>query len=233
MEPRITIKHESASAVLKQRDGNEETYEVTRVYANKRQQGHGTGLMETLTKFADTNGLFLTLVVRPYRAVADKIMDKNQLVRFYKKFGFVEIGTYYEPQMMRLPTLATCDSCGARITAADTVHNVGDSFEVVLYCGNCVSETKKEIEEAKEQEVSDNNSQVMVVRINNLAGKMIGYLDVDPSNIPSQEMLPVFRNEMTELVKKRLGQDVTVEFIDRELERFGLRQTPEGNLESV
>lgn len=232
MDERITIRYESASAVLKQIEA--ETYELTRVYATKRQQGHGTELMKTVEKFADNNGLYLSLTVRPYRAVAGNILDRYQLVRFYKKFGFVEVGTHHDPSMLRLPTIAICDSCGKRLTKNDKVFNVGDSFDVILLCEGCGKKTENEI---KEKTLTDGTTQhrpaTMVLRINNMAGKMIGYLDIDAANIPSQEMLPVFKSELLALVKQRLGTDVTIEFVDRELEKFGLRQDPEGNLESV
>lgn len=33
--------------------------------------------------------------------------------------------------------LDTCDSCGKNIYVGDVVYNVGDSMEVILYCGPC------------------------------------------------------------------------------------------------
>lgn len=238
MEERITIRHESASAVLKQYPDDDVRYELTRVYAAKRQLGHGTGLMQSVERFADTNGLYLVLTVRPYRAVADKIMDRPLLVKFYEKFGFkVEgFGSGAEPVMVRYPTIAKCDSCGRRMTSQDTFHNVGDSFEVIIFCNGCVTKLQTEVHDAKEKSMTDNMPRVpntMVIRINNPAGKMIGYLDIDREGIPSEAMLPTFEDELTRLVRERLGQEVSIQLLDRELEKFGLRKTPEGNLESV
>lgn len=238
MDDRITVRHESASAVLKKHESEDSRYEVTRVYAGKRQIGHGTGLMESVTKFADNNGLELYLTVRPYKSVADKVMDRPLLVKFYRKFGFETFGfaTAAEPIMIRKPTIIHCDSCGRRMVLGDGYNNVGDSFDVVIYCDECVVKLQTEIQDAKEKSMTDNMPRVpntMVIRINNPAGKMIGYLDVDREGIPSEAMLPTFEDELTQLVRERLGQEVSIQLLDRELEKFGLRKTPEGNLESV
>lgn len=50
-----------------------------------RGQGVGTRLMNSIIKFSDTNNLPMVLIPEP----DDDNMSANQLIDFYKKFGFV------------------------------------------------------------------------------------------------------------------------------------------------
>lgn len=85
MEP-VTLKFESASCRIKEKDGY---IWLTNVYARKRGLGHGTRLMELVTEYADAHSMDLCLVVQAYNSVANKgILTNGQLILFYKKFGF-------------------------------------------------------------------------------------------------------------------------------------------------
>ena len=82
----VKIRFESASALIKEKD---DMLWLTQVYSRKRGLGHGTGLMERVTKYAEENKVDLHLLVRPYDAVANKgILTEPQLVEFYSKHGF-------------------------------------------------------------------------------------------------------------------------------------------------
>ena len=63
---------------------------VMRVYSKARSRGHGKGLLRLVTEWADENNLELRLHARAYGHPVQTILDNNQLVRFYKSFGFVE-----------------------------------------------------------------------------------------------------------------------------------------------
>lgn len=83
----ILFKHESASARIKEVSGNSM---LCHVYSRERRQGHATGLMEKVCRYADENGITLYLVADPYKTTMQSdIMTPGQLEEFYRKFGFV------------------------------------------------------------------------------------------------------------------------------------------------
>lgn len=65
---------------------------VSHVYSKIRGQGHATGLLTRVIEFADKNGLELHLVARGYGGPVQTMLNPDQLVRFYKKFGFIDQG---------------------------------------------------------------------------------------------------------------------------------------------
>ena len=83
----VPFRYESASAKIRLIEGE---YVLRNIYASKRSQGHGTGLMREVEAFASKHNLRLVLEVRAYSSVTRKdILDEAQLIEFYKKFGFI------------------------------------------------------------------------------------------------------------------------------------------------
>lgn len=83
----ILIKYESASARVKQVDGE---YVLINVYSRDRGKGHGSGLMERVIEYADRNQIRLKLIARPYKTVArGDILSSEALVDFYRRYGFI------------------------------------------------------------------------------------------------------------------------------------------------
>ena len=67
---------------------------------NSRREGHGSVAFRLLTKLADKHGVTLFLEVSPYADGPG--LDKDQLIRFYRGFGFVG-GRELEGYMWREP----------------------------------------------------------------------------------------------------------------------------------
>lgn len=73
---------------------------VLRVYSKVRSRGHAKGLLREVIEWADENNVELRLHARAYGGPVQTMLDNNQLVQFYKSFGFqpdpdneVELGT--------------------------------------------------------------------------------------------------------------------------------------------
>lgn len=102
----VVIRFESASAVLKERDG---MVQLRNVQSKKGGLGHGTGVMLLVCKYADRHQLDLYLQVRPYRSpVNPNVLNVSQLIVFYEKFGFRKLPNSNKNWMLRsrkLPTL--------------------------------------------------------------------------------------------------------------------------------
>ena len=64
---------------------------VHRVYAEKRGLGHATGLLRRVAEWADENDLELFLRAQAYGHPVQTILDNNQLIKFYSKFGFERV----------------------------------------------------------------------------------------------------------------------------------------------
>ena len=95
------IKFESASARIKERD---DLFILCDVYARKRGLGHGKGVMQLVTEYADSEGLELVLQVRAYSTVGKDVLTNEQLFEFYKRFGFVKMGVLPKPYNMVRPS---------------------------------------------------------------------------------------------------------------------------------
>lgn len=95
------IKFESASARIKERD---DLVILCDVYARKRGLGHGSGLMKLVVEYADSENLELVLQVRAYSTVGKDVLSNEQLIEFYKKFGFVKMGVLPKPYNMVRPS---------------------------------------------------------------------------------------------------------------------------------
>lgn len=61
---------------------------VHRVYSKDRGRGQGSALLRRVTEWADENGLELFLRAQAYGHPVQTILDNNQLIKFYEKFGF-------------------------------------------------------------------------------------------------------------------------------------------------
>lgn len=93
----ILFQYESATARIKDVSGN---YMLCHVYARERRQGHATGLMEKVCRYADENKIVLYLVADPYKTnMHSDILGPAQLEGFYKKFGFMN--TKHQRWMVR------------------------------------------------------------------------------------------------------------------------------------
>lgn len=62
---------------------------VSHLYSRLRGQGHATGVLTAVCEFADKNGLELYLFARGYGGPVQTMLNSEQLVAFYEKFGFV------------------------------------------------------------------------------------------------------------------------------------------------
>lgn len=61
---------------------------VHRLYSKTRGQGHAKGLLTAVTEWADENGLELFLRAQPYGGPVQTMLDMNQLIKLYERFGF-------------------------------------------------------------------------------------------------------------------------------------------------
>ena len=80
-------------------------YDAWRITALKvqrelRQHGHGTTLLETVTRWADNEHLRLTLFADP---IGDDGPSLNRLIRWYKRHGFERIRGKSRRLMLRKP----------------------------------------------------------------------------------------------------------------------------------
>lgn len=95
----LLFKHESASARIKAVSGIQM---LCHVYSRERRQGHATGLMEKVCRYADENHITLYLIADPYKTTMNSdIMTPARLEEFYHKFGF--INTDHQRWMLRRP----------------------------------------------------------------------------------------------------------------------------------
>ena len=62
---------------------------VTRVYSKIRSRGHAKGLLRLLIEWADENDVELYLRAQGYGGPVQTMLDNNQLIKFYERFGFV------------------------------------------------------------------------------------------------------------------------------------------------
>jgi len=81
----VKFKHESASANLRKDDHG--VWNLTSVYSESRGKGHASELMRKISEYADVHGITVNLMAREYGAV--KGLTNQQLVTFYRKYGFV------------------------------------------------------------------------------------------------------------------------------------------------
>ena len=84
---------------------------VHRVYSKDRGKGHANGLLRRVTEWADENDLELFLRAQAYGHPVQTILDNNQLIQFYGKFGFERTDSgddicMSNIPMLRLPNLA-------------------------------------------------------------------------------------------------------------------------------
>ena len=81
----VVLRYLSASVEIV--DWGDGTAEMRRFFAQERQQGHGSKLMELVEAYADSNDLIMHLQVGQYGA-RDGLND-IQLIEFYKRYGFI------------------------------------------------------------------------------------------------------------------------------------------------
>jgi ribosomal protein S18 acetylase RimI-like enzyme len=82
------FRHESAEAYLTMWGDGLAT--LSNLYAKEPQRGHSRALMGIITAFADERDLEVVLLVRRFGNTRG--MSNEQLVEFYKKFGFTSEG---------------------------------------------------------------------------------------------------------------------------------------------
>lgn len=81
------FKHESATCKLTVHSAGAD---LTHVYSTDRGKGHATELLKTVMAYADEHGLKVWLSVKAYGHPVQSILSNEQLIEFYKKFGFDE-----------------------------------------------------------------------------------------------------------------------------------------------
>lgn len=64
-----------------------------RVYSKDRGKGQAKALLRHVTAWADENDLELYLCAQAYGHPVQTILDNNQLIKFYEKFGFERTDT--------------------------------------------------------------------------------------------------------------------------------------------
>ena len=88
----VRFQYESATAKIRVSE-TEPIATLTSVYAKERGKGHASGLMRTITEYADANELSLFLSVLRFGHPVQESLDNDALVQFYQKFGFFVIPT--------------------------------------------------------------------------------------------------------------------------------------------
>lgn len=83
---KVAFNHKSASCLLTVEDYGRA--KLSHVYSEQRGQHHASELMEKVIQFADNNNLELFLKVQAYGHPVQTILTNQQLVDFYRKFGF-------------------------------------------------------------------------------------------------------------------------------------------------
>jgi GNAT superfamily N-acetyltransferase len=79
------FRYESATCAV---SVNGTKAKLLRVHAKTRGQGHATALLKRVMAWVDSNGYSISLVVKSYGHPTQTIMSNDQLIEFYKKFGF-------------------------------------------------------------------------------------------------------------------------------------------------
>jgi hypothetical protein len=90
----LVFSHKSASLSLKTRDG---FLLLTNLYSIKPGNGHATELMGKVEEYADQHKVVIKLIAKQYGNARG--LNNDQLVTFYKKFGFIQNGS----EMIRQP----------------------------------------------------------------------------------------------------------------------------------
>jgi GNAT superfamily N-acetyltransferase len=85
----VKFKYELASAELAIMD--DKTARLRSVYSVVRRMGHATELMIQITEYADEHGLCVYLVPQRYGRAGRGALNNDQLIDFYKKFGFMVV----------------------------------------------------------------------------------------------------------------------------------------------
>jgi GNAT superfamily N-acetyltransferase len=73
---------------------------LSNLYSRVPGKGYGTDVMKKAVEYADKNGLTIVLVVGRYAYPDGRGLDNDQLVEFYKKFGFTVAEDGQRPIMM-------------------------------------------------------------------------------------------------------------------------------------
>jgi hypothetical protein len=97
----ISFSNKGGASAKLERLGNA-VYMVRNVWANKKQEGHGTAIMQEVTAYADAHMLTLVLTAQGY-GKANEIMDNSKLVEFYSRFGFTPQSVRKPVRMIRHP----------------------------------------------------------------------------------------------------------------------------------
>ena len=99
---RIRFNHLSARCYLAELD--EGLWAVVNVYSTERRQGHATGLMQDVIRWADKHKVRLNLMVMSYDGKNHNIPDNHDLEAFYAKFGFERMGNVRPIFLSRIPS---------------------------------------------------------------------------------------------------------------------------------
>lgn len=92
MGARAVIKHHQTQGVGA----------VQSLYSEVRGEGHARNVMHQITDYADNEHIHLSLVVRSHSSSKNRpdALTNNQLVNFYKKFGFKVVSSVGSPIIM-------------------------------------------------------------------------------------------------------------------------------------
>lgn len=101
---RQVFRYKSAQATVKVESGS--LAQITNLYANVPRQGHATEVLNQITAFADEFAVELWLSAQRY-GKPQHGMDNAALVRFYRKFGFIQRDNLLPVQMFRTPVFAS------------------------------------------------------------------------------------------------------------------------------
>ena len=95
------MEYRYESATCKLTDHGDGTADLTHVYAQNRGQGHASGVVRLALEEADRRGLSVYLLVRGYGGPVRTMLSNDQLIEFYRKFGFERVDTSNSPRMKR------------------------------------------------------------------------------------------------------------------------------------
>jgi len=99
----VKFIHSSAQGII--REISPKTYILFNVYSMVRGLGHGSGLLEKITTYADDNDITLHLTAQAYGSTRDSLSNR-ELEVFYRKFDF-EVTDRCPTRMVRRPSQKT------------------------------------------------------------------------------------------------------------------------------
>lgn len=102
---RKEFEHETATAAVRHHGGG--LASLVNMFSRTRRKGHATALMQKVVDYADEQHLTLMLVAQRHSITTG--LNDEQLVEFYKKFGF-RVRDNTLPVVMERPVKGTIDT---------------------------------------------------------------------------------------------------------------------------